>query len=74
MGLHVGLTMNEGPNIPRPPDLLKVPPFLNSPPLIHNREDSNVEKENFMDASDQVGDGSSDSDMEVVQETPLREV
>jgi hypothetical protein len=74
MGLHVGLSMNGEPNVPRPPDLLNVPPFLNSPPFPHNREDTNVEKENFLDASDQVGDGSSDSDMEVVKETPLGEV
>jgi hypothetical protein len=74
MGLQVGLSMNGEPNVPRPPDLLNVHPLLISPPLTHNREDTNVEKENFLDASDQVGDGSSDSDMEVVQETPLREV
>jgi hypothetical protein len=74
MGLQVGLSMNGEPNVPRPLDLLNVPHLLISPPLTHNREDTNVEKENFLDASDQVGDGSSDSDMEVVQETPLREV
>jgi hypothetical protein len=70
VGLPVNLTMNGDPNVPRPLDSLHTPPISNSPPLLQNKEDSNVEKENFLDASDQVGDGSSDSDMEVVKETP----
>ncbi|KAK2376903.1 zinc ion binding / nucleic acid binding protein [Trifolium repens] len=70
VGLPVNLTMNGDPNVPRPPDSLHTPPTFNSPPLLQNKEDINVEKENFLDASDQVGDGSSDSDMEVVKETP----
>jgi hypothetical protein len=41
---------------------------------MQNKEDTNVEKENFLDASDQVGDGSSNSDMDVVKETPTRDL
>jgi hypothetical protein len=48
--------------------------LFNNPLFTQNKEDGNVEKENFLDASDQVGDGSSDSDMEVVKETPTSEV
>jgi hypothetical protein len=44
MGLQVGLSMNGESNVPRPPDLLNVPPLLISPPLTHNREDTNVER------------------------------
>jgi hypothetical protein len=70
-GLHLGPTMNGEPNAPRPPDLLNVPPFISSPPFLQLKEDTIIEKENFLDASDQVGDGSSDSDMEIVKETPI---
>jgi hypothetical protein len=74
VGLPLGLSMNGGPYTPRPPDLLNTPPFFNNPLFIQNKEDGNVEKENFLDASDQVGDGSSDSDMDVVKETPTSEL
>ncbi|KAK2384311.1 zinc ion binding / nucleic acid binding protein [Trifolium repens] len=71
MGLHVGLPLKGAPNVPRPPDFQNVPPFINTPPPVQATDDINQEKENFLDASDQVGEGSSDSDMEVVKETPL---
>jgi hypothetical protein len=63
MGLSLGLPLSVEPNAPRPPDSLINTPFISCPPILEN--------ENFLDASDQVGDGSSDSDMEVVKETPL---
>jgi hypothetical protein len=70
VGLSMDLSMNGEPNVPRPPDLLNAPPFISNPPN-YNTEDTNIDKENFLDASDQVGNESSDSDMEVVKETPL---
>ncbi|WJX39047.1 hypothetical protein P8452_26637 [Trifolium repens] len=73
-GLPLGLTKNGGPYAPRPPDLLITPPFVTNQLFTQNKEDGNVEKENFLDASDQVGDGSSDSDMDVVKETPTHEL
>jgi hypothetical protein len=71
MGLSLGLPLSVEPNAPIPPDSLINTPFISCPPILHNKEDTNIENENFLDASDQVGDGSSDSDMEVVKETPL---
>jgi hypothetical protein len=68
MGLHVGLPLHGAPNVPRPPDLQIVPPFINISPAAPVTDNFNLEKENFLDASDQVGE---DSDMEVVKETPL---
>jgi hypothetical protein len=68
MGLHVGLPLHGAPNVPRPPDLQIVPPFINISPSVPVTDNFNLEKENFLDASDQVGE---DSDMEVVKETPL---
>jgi hypothetical protein len=70
VGLSMDSSMNGEPNVPRPPDLLNAPPFISSNPN-YNNEDTTIEKENFLDASDQVGNESSDSDMELVKETPL---
>jgi hypothetical protein len=70
VGLSMDSSMNGEPNVPRPPDLLNAPPFISSNPN-YNNEDTTIEKENFLDASDQVGNESSDSDMELVKETSL---
>jgi hypothetical protein len=69
-----GLMLSGGPNAPRPPDFMTAPPILNTISTTQQKEDFNVEKENFLDASDQVGDGSSDSDMDIVKETPSSEL
>ncbi|KAK2425036.1 zinc ion binding / nucleic acid binding protein [Trifolium repens] len=69
LGLPFGLSMSGPPNAPRPPDLQNNLLITSSTPISNNKEDSNLEKDNFLDASDQVGEGSSDSDMEVVNET-----
>jgi hypothetical protein len=74
VGLPLGFTKNGGPYAPRPPDLLITLLIVTNPLFTQNKEDGNVEKENFLDASDQVGDVSSDSDMEVVKETPTSEL
>ncbi|MCH84836.1 hypothetical protein A2U01_0005673 [Trifolium medium] len=58
------------PNMPRPPNLLGTPQtILSSPPL----QDANMgwESELFEDANDQGSVGTSESDMEIVNETPL---
>jgi hypothetical protein len=70
----MGLMLSGGPNVPRPPDFMDAPPIINITSNFQQKEDINVEKENFLDASDQVGDGSSDSDMEIVKETPSSEL
>jgi hypothetical protein len=70
----MGLMLSGGPNVPRPPDSMDTPPIINITSNSQQKEDINVEKENFLDASDQVGDGSSDSDMEIVKETPSSEL
>jgi hypothetical protein len=66
--------LSGGPNAPRPPDSMNAPPLINTISTSQQKEDVNVEKENFLDASDQVGDGSSDSDMDIVKETPSSEL
>ncbi|KAK2399216.1 zinc ion binding / nucleic acid binding protein [Trifolium repens] len=70
MGPQMGLFMNGDPNTPRPPDVLNAPSLISNMTNYQYIEVPSVEKENFLDANDQVGDGSSDSDMEVVKETP----
>jgi hypothetical protein len=59
------------PNMPRPPDNVFIPPTLQiTPPVIKPNEDLPIDGEVFEDANDQGSNLSSDSDMELVVETP----
>jgi hypothetical protein len=59
------------PNLPRPPDNVVIPPLSQKiPTLLTSNEDLSIEGEVFEDANDQGSHLSSDSDMEVVGETP----
>jgi hypothetical protein len=59
------------PNLPRPPDNVVIPPISQKiPTLLTSNEDLAIEGEVFEDANDQGSNLSSDSDMEVVGETP----
>jgi hypothetical protein len=68
VGLHVGLPMIGDPNTPRPPDMLVVPPSASVPD--HKNEDTIGEGEIFEDANDQGSNMGSDSEMDIVRETP----
>ncbi|KAK2378394.1 zinc ion binding / nucleic acid binding protein [Trifolium repens] len=59
------------PNIPRPPNLLHTPPVSNI--LVQqNQSYANGESDEFVDANEHGSEGNSDSDMEIVGETPLQ--
>jgi hypothetical protein len=67
----MGLPMNEDPNAPRPPDMLIVPPQTIVPDQSQTRnEDTLIEGEIFEDANDQGSNIGSDSEMDIVRETP----
>ncbi|MCH84322.1 hypothetical protein A2U01_0005153, partial [Trifolium medium] len=69
MGLEMGLSPLLTPNLPRPPDTKNTPPGNGNSPS-QNEENSAPEKEEFEDANDQGITGSSDSEMDFVDETP----
>jgi hypothetical protein len=59
------------PNMPRPPDNMFISPTLQIiPPVMEPNEDLPIDGEVFEDANDQGSNLSSDSDMELVVETP----
>jgi hypothetical protein len=57
------------PNIPRPPDLVNTHP-TNSSLMLNQESDINGDNDEFVDANDIGSGGNSDSDMEIVGETP----
>lgn len=70
LGSRIGFQGSNMPNVPRPPDSKNTPPLTSSLNMLH---DGNKEKEGgdkFIDANDQAVVVSSNSDMEVVHETP----
>jgi hypothetical protein len=65
-----GPTFVVNPNRPRPPDNITIPPTSE---VFNSDENLNTEGEVFEDANDQGSYASSDSEMEVVVETPTAE-
>jgi hypothetical protein len=57
------------PNIPRPPDLVNTHP-TNSSLMLNQESDINGDNDEFVDANEHGSGGNSDSDMEIVGETP----
>jgi hypothetical protein len=66
---HIGVMQ---PNIPRPPNNQNITPILSMRTVTMQREES-VENEVFLDANEQGSNVSSDSDTEMVPESPSSE-
>jgi hypothetical protein len=69
VGHKEGLVLGQSPNIPRPPNLLHTPPVSNVMTQ-QNQSYTHGESDEFVDAHENGIEGNSDSDMEIVGETP----